>query len=375
MPRIPHLALLLLCVLFVSGLAHADDQKAPVDLLPKQNFTEQSLANLTLAQALNETISRNPQFTQFAQFIENLNLTSTLNDTSKNYTVFVPDFSALAEQIPKLFRIDNATLADIARYHIVPWLWRNDQLNNSVSFAQALLTNRTRVNLPEGEGQVVGLIKNESGFYVHYGSGTAKVQQADITLKNGVVHIVDKVFTIPQNTTETLREAKLSKLSSLLDQANLTEAVNNFTGITLFAPSDDALDDADLKDLNQTELVNLLKYHLLHPDVIYSNLVSGNTTIQTVQGSNLTAFNDTKGVQLRDAQNNTVRVISANQLTSNGVVHVIDKVLKPPNDTLNGTMPVNLGITDSRGARSAGSQLVATGGWIALISVVYMFLL
>ncbi|KAL1923969.1 uncharacterized protein VTP21DRAFT_7004 [Calcarisporiella thermophila] len=330
---------------------------APV--LAQQQPTE----NLTIVQALTAAAGQNEQFAQLAGILQRANLSDALNDTSKNYTVFAPN--PATTQLSSLQSIDNTTLSNIIKYHIVQGAWRNDQLNNSISHVQTLLDNKTLVNLPNGGHQVVGVIKNDTGMFINYGIDAAKVQQADTIFKNGVVHIIDKLLEIPKNATDVLHQAKLTRLESLLDQTNLTQTLNNFTGITLFAPTNDAFSKADLGGLNDTEIANVLKYHLVHPDIYYSNLITNNLTIKTVQGGNVTALLRDSGVVLRDARNKSANVEWPNLLTANGVIHVIDSVLLPPQGMLNTTQPTNTVSNSAAGSLAAGMGWVAFSGLLA----------
>ena len=76
-----------------------------------------------------------------------------------------------------------------------------------------------------------------------------------------------------------------------------------------------------LKNIEQ--LQDILKYHVVAGYALSSDLVSGD--IETMNGNSVTITVSSSGILINDAN-----VISADIEASNGVIHVIDKVLLPP---------------------------------------------
>ena len=116
-------------------------------------------------------------------------------------------------------------------------------------------------------------------------------------------------------------------LLAAADAANLTSVLYNEGPFTLFAPTDDAfaaLPDGTVENLlkNPKELAKVLKYHLVKGNVLSSDLNNG-SSVATVLGSPV-SINTTEGVLINNA-----KVIQADVEASNGVIHVIDKVLLP----------------------------------------------
>jgi uncharacterized surface protein with fasciclin (FAS1) repeats len=99
---------------------------------------------------------------------------------------------------------------------------------------------------------------------------------------------------------------------------------------TVFAPTNDAFAalpegtlDMLLKPENKDKLVAILTYHVLSSKVMSTDLKNG-MKAATVQGDKIK-------VDLSDgAMINDAKVVSADIKASNGVVHVIDKVILPP---------------------------------------------
>ena len=99
---------------------------------------------------------------------------------------------------------------------------------------------------------------------------------------------------------------------------------------TVFAPTDQAFIDAGI-DLNAFEtddeiatLVDILTYHVVAGEVLSSSLSDG-MTVTMLNGDDASVSISEGVVTINDAT-----VVSADVATSNGVIHVIDKVLMPP---------------------------------------------
>lgn len=123
--------------------------------------------------------------------------------------------------------------------------------------------------------------------------------------------------------------AKLSTLSAALKAAGLDKKLAGKGPFTIFAPTDEAfaaLPPEALQDLlkpeNKAKLAQLLTYHVVAGKVESKTLKSGETT--TVQGKPLTVKVEDNKVMVNDAT-----VIQPDVAASNGVIHLIDKVILP----------------------------------------------
>ena len=149
------------------------------------------------------------------------------------------------------------------------------------------------------------------------------------------------------NIVETAQATSdLSSLVSALLQADesadndLVSALSGEGPFTVFAPTNAAFADLlaqldgfdSLDDFNSTELQNLLavilQYHVIAGTAAFSTDLSDGQTLTTLQGSTLTV-STTGGVFIQDATDVPAEVTGANVETTNGVVHVINKVLLP----------------------------------------------
>ncbi len=120
-----------------------------------------------------------------------------------------------------------------------------------------------------------------------------------------------------------------STLVAAVQAAELVDTLKSEGPFTVFAPTDEAFAalpegtvETLLKPENKEQLVAVLTYHVV-PGKVMSGDLSDDMTAATVQGGDITIDLDS-GVMINDAN-----VVQADIETSNGVIHVIDKVILP----------------------------------------------
>lgn len=124
------------------------------------------------------------------------------------------------------------------------------------------------------------------------------------------------------------RTPQLSTLNKLIAEAGLAETLRQPGPYTVFAPSDEAFKSVPAKTMaelagNKELLKSVLTYHVLPGQVASAEVKNGNA--KTLQGANLSLAKAGAFVTVEDAM-----VTQADVRASNGVVHVIDRVLMPP---------------------------------------------
>lgn len=128
--------------------------------------------------------------------------------------------------------------------------------------------------------------------------------------------------------------AKAGQFETLLaaaKAANLVDALKGDGPLTVFAPTDDAFGalpagtvDALLKPENRDQLAAILKYHVI-PGRIGSEALDDNVGLETLAGPDAIIKAAEKGFTIEGA-----RILTTDIDASNGVVHVIDRVIMPP---------------------------------------------
>ncbi|KAA6436617.1 fasciclin domain-containing protein [Dyadobacter flavalbus] len=131
-------------------------------------------------------------------------------------------------------------------------------------------------------------------------------------------------------------------LVAAVKAAGLVETLSGTGPFTVFAPVNSAFDalpagtvDNLLKPENKGMLTSILTYHVIPGKVDSRSVIkmikdgNGRAMAKTVQGAELTFSLDGKNVIVTDSKGNKAQVTTADVYQSNGVIHVIDKVLMP----------------------------------------------
>ena len=131
-------------------------------------------------------------------------------------------------------------------------------------------------------------------------------------------------------------------LVAAVKAAGLVETLQGPGPFTVFAPVNAAFDalpagtvDTLLKPENKGTLTSVLTYHVVAARLNSKALErmikqgGGRATLKTVQGGELTATMSGSDINITDAKGNTARITISNVNQSNGVIHVIDRVLLP----------------------------------------------
>ena len=125
-------------------------------------------------------------------------------------------------------------------------------------------------------------------------------------------------------------DGNFSTLVAAVQQAGLVETLQGPGPFTLFAPTNSAfgrlpagtVDDLLLPE-NRDRLVEVLTYHVVPGAITSDQLVGQRQDVATVQGATVTV-DGTHGVRVNGA-----RVVAADLMARNGVIHAIDGVLLP----------------------------------------------
>ena len=132
-------------------------------------------------------------------------------------------------------------------------------------------------------------------------------------------------------------------LVAAVKAAGLVETLKGPGPFTVFAPTDAAFGrlpagtvDTLVKPENKATLTKILTYHVVAGRVDFDSLVkqikagNGSATLTTVSGGTLTAMmNGKHNIVLKDEKGNVANISTYDVFQSNGVIHVIDRVLMP----------------------------------------------
>jgi transforming growth factor-beta-induced protein len=276
-----------------------------------------------------DTAVADGRFTTLAAALQAAGLVDTLKGEGP-FTVFAPTDDAFkklpAGTLDELLKPENKQkLTDILLYHVV---------SGKVMAADVTkLTSATTVL-----GKDVAIKVDMGDVYIN----DAKVIITDIETSNGVIHVIDSVLLPPADEAAAMdkkdivdtaiADGRFKTLAAALTAADLVDTLKGEGPFTVFAPTDDAFAALPagtlaslLKPENKQALTDILLYHVVSGKVMAADVV-GLTSAPTVLGKDIK-------ITVKDGKvflNDTVQVIITDVEASNGVIHVIDAVLLPP---------------------------------------------
>jgi transforming growth factor-beta-induced protein len=282
----------------------------------------------TAVGTVGEVVLFNKDFTVLASALRKADLLDAVS-TTDDITVFAPDNAAfVAAGLTSLDGIDDETLSSVLLYHVLGARVKSNELPAS-GIAATL----------NGSNIYLGYLFNQRVLI----NGLTEIKAVDIEKSNGVIHVIDRTLVPPApNVVEIALaladqgdDSEFTVLTSLLaseDFADITQAIIDAENITVFAPTDaafEAIEDV-VGGLTPEQISTVLTYHAAGARVFSYNLVDGQEVImlngQTVKITKLPG----EAVFIEDKSGGEdALVIEANVHGSNGVIHVIDKVLIP----------------------------------------------
>ena len=263
------------------------------------------------------------------------------------FTVFAPTdsaFAALPEgTVEGLLEDPQGLLTDVLLYHVV----------------DGVVPAETVVGLdaaPTLNGEEVAIAVEDGNVMLN---GAVMVVSTDIQASNGIIHIIDAVL-LPSNVASAAMEDEMMEedimdkpsiveiavedgsfttLVAALQAAGLDEALSGEGPFTVFAPTDDAfaaLPEGTVESLLEDPegaLTDILLYHVVE-GAVPAETVVGLDAATTLNGKDVAIDVSDDGVML----NESVMVVVTDIEGSNGIIHVIDAVLLPPEGMEEGMM-------------------------------------
>ena len=314
--RIPRRSLLMLAAAgagsaLLSACGGGDD-----DHNPPKNIVE-------VAQSL-------PDFSILVEAVVAADLATTLSGTGP-FTVFAPTNAAFAALLTELGVTKDALLANkalltaVLTYHVLP---------GKVEASAVAGVLGQPIGTVQG-----GVFKIESNAGLKITDGrnrVANITATDVAASNGVIHVIDKVILPADKTIVETAIASAPEFSILVEAvvaAGLAPTLSGAGPFTVFAPTNAAF-AAALTELGVTKealfantalLTAVLTYHVV-PNRVFKAQVPLNTAITTVQGATFTVGSD---LAITDQLGRKANIVATDVQTSNGVIHVIDKVILP----------------------------------------------
>lgn len=294
-----------------------------------------------------EVAVANPSFSTLVAAVQAAGLVDALNARGP-FTVFAPTNGAFGTLLNELgvtaeeLLADRRLLTQVLLYHVVP---------GEIKAADILSADLPLTVTTLGGAD---LTVNVSGGRVVLNNGRASVEIPDVDASNGVIHVVDNVLLPPAvasaganiaptaASTGTIVDVlaanpNFSTLVAAVQAAGLVNALNARGPFTVFAPTNGAFNTL-LSDLgvsagdllaNRSLLTSVLLYHVLPGEYRASDILGASLplSVRTVNGAPVTInFNGSRVI----LNNGQASVEVTNIVTRNGVIHVIDNVILPP---------------------------------------------
>ncbi len=317
---------------FLAGCGDGHDPAPPVSIVATAQATPTLSTLLSVA--------------QFAS--DNNDLVNLLSNPG-TLTVFAPSNAAFDALAVELTGNASAKAADLLTAANKPFL-------KTVLQYHVLSSKVTAANIPFGKAFTPAqgsIFKIDSGTPPVITDGRnrkANITATDIEATNGVVHLIDKVILPADKTIVATAIASASApqfttlVAALQFASNSNDLVTALSGtgpLTVFAPTNAAFDllakeltnntaavGADLLTAgNKQFLRDVLQYHVVQGRFLKAE-VPTNTNIGTLLSAGKTLRVSPTFV-ITDGRSRTSNITSTDVLNSNGVIHVIDKVILP----------------------------------------------
>lgn len=274
----------------------------------------------------------NSNLTILVQALVKADLAGTLQGTGP-FTVFAPTdaaFTAFLKTTPyaTLNDVPKDVLTQILLNHVVSGAIKSTDL--STGYAKTLAKSAT-----SGTNTMSLYVDLTSGVKLN---GVAKVTTADVMATNGVIHVVDAVINLPTIVTHATANANFTSLVGALTKAGQPDFVGILSGtgpFTVFAPTNDAftafnteLAPGGIAGVSSANLTKVLQYHVVSGNILAASLTEGQmvSTLQTPQKFTILLSG---GAKIKDVNNRISTIVATDVQCSNGVIHVLNKVLLP----------------------------------------------
>ncbi|WP_113926057.1 fasciclin domain-containing protein [Cognataquiflexum aquatile] len=275
-----------------------------------------------------EVAASNSNFSTLVSAVQTAGLVPTLSGTGP-FTVFAPTNDAFnrfltANGLTATQLLASDALGETLTYHVVGAL------------VPASSVSAGKVTSVSGDPFYVSIAPNNEIWI----NGNTKITATDVMASNGIIHVLDNVITPPTQSiaqiaiaSTTAAQPEFTQLVAALVRANLAGA---FQGgfdddLTVFAPTDAAfrnlyaaLGVTSVDEIPLETLTAVLQYHVVPARAFSQDLRQGASLPTLLTGKNLT-------VNLSDLKINDAGLVAEalNIHATNGVIHVIDKVMLP----------------------------------------------
>ncbi len=273
---------------------------------------------------ITDVAASNPNFSTLVLALQRAGLDDDLANPSASFTVFAPTNAAFAALLTEL---GVATLNDIPVETLTKVLLYHVKSEKSTA---SQITTGYYSTLASGpsNGSHLSMYIDMTSVKIN---DRASITQTDVMADNGVIHVIDKVLLPPTVVGLAQQNSMFSTLVLAVIKADLATTLSGTGPYTVFAPTNEAfsalfttLGVSGIDALSKQALTPILLAHVVSGNVLSGNLTSGTVpSLNTASPLNIAVSGG--GVTI----NGSINVLKADVQGSNGVVHVINKVIVP----------------------------------------------
>ena len=282
---------------------------------------------VTLSPTFDEFVKGKSNLSMFDKAVEKANLKDFKNGVGP-FTWFAPTdaaFTAAGITNDSLNKMTPSTISYFMTYHLV-----NAQYITENMIAVSSISRTTQMGAPLYNGSFNG------NYFVNGG----KMESVDNKLSNGFIHITDRFLTPPQlrgNIPSILASTGQHALFiAALTKTGLITTLGTTSVFTIMAPTDAAMIAAGytatfIAAIPVATLIPIMRYHYFNSVRLFTNDFAADViTIATAGGPSTSLLTSSNGTMVKGKGNVTaVTITNADILGTNGVVHIINGVLRP----------------------------------------------
>ncbi|GAB3801400.1 fasciclin domain-containing protein [Spirosoma humi] len=287
---------------------------------------------------IGDLISTGSKFTLLKAALARTGLDGALAQPG-TYTVFAPTDDAF-----KAFGYVDAAAINAAPVDLLKTVLQYHVLSTRIGASDIPVAVNTSQQTLAGLPVYLSKVTSASATSATVSINGAHILQADGVASNGVVHAIDRVLLPPvfgnivatiQGIPLLLPTASFKLLQAAVTKAGIGASLTAVGPLTVFAPTDAAfkavgIDSAAIATTPVATLTSILSYHVLNSRT-YTPLITSGSSLSTLQGGTITAARSTTALTVTGKGNSGTasNIVGPDITATNGVVHIIDRLLLP----------------------------------------------
>ncbi|KAK1757080.1 FAS1 domain-containing protein [Echria macrotheca] len=315
---------------------------------------------MTLAEML---AAQNATLSILNGFLEQQQALFNAFSSTPDITVLAPSnaaLSSLPDEVVDRVSSDPAYLTALLSYHVLNGTYYASQLTASTEplVIRTLLNSSAYANVSGGQRVVAQLLESDEVILYSGGGAGTTIQTRDYNFTGGTVHIIDGMLSLPASLSDTLLARNMTAAVGAIRESGMGDGLDAAGEVTVFAPTNAAFEAVGslVADMTDDQFTNVLAYHVVQGAVMYSGMMGNGTAVAT-QGTSLTFLAAEEGGMFV----NGARVVEADVLIANGVLHFIDAVLNPENSEATPDPTASTQAPEFSGASATGGVPFTTG--------------